>query len=294
LTETKPAGQPGASAAPGLVEHFFRREYGRLVAILTRRAGVRHLDIVEDAVQRVLLAGLMVWTDRGVPEDPGAWLYRVAYNNLIGDLRRRSGRLGILEQAVDSVAEADEHLPPLSHFAGEVADDTLRMLFVCCDDAIPRESQLVFALKTLCGFSVAEIAFRPFTSEANVYKRLTRARDRLRAIAPELETPPLDSLRSRLPSVHAVLYLLFNEGYLSVRPEEAIAASCATRPCGWPRSWRSTPLARSLRPSPCSRLCTCMRRDWGRDEMRRAACCCSRSRTGPCVIANGCSSGRNG
>ena len=103
-----------------------------------------------------------------------------------------------------------------------MADDTLRMLFICCDDAVPRESQLVFALKTLCGFSVSEIALRLFTSEANVYKRLSRARDRLRQIDPDVDTPPLDILQSRLAGVHAVLYLLFNEGYLAAHADEAI------------------------------------------------------------------------
>jgi RNA polymerase sigma-70 factor (ECF subfamily) len=83
---------------------------------------------------------------------------------------------------------------------------------------------LVLALKTLCGFSVGEIAFRLFTTEANVYKRLTRARERLRETDVDTETPPLDSLRSRLASVHAVLYVLFNEGYLSTRAEQAIRA----------------------------------------------------------------------
>jgi predicted RNA polymerase sigma factor len=107
-------------------------------------------------------------------------------------------------------------------FAGEVRDDLLRMLFVCCDDAIPRESQLVMALKTLCGFSTGEIALRLFTTEANVYKRLARARDRLRKGDAGLQTPPLDALKSRLPSVHTVLYLLFNEGYLSANAELAI------------------------------------------------------------------------
>jgi RNA polymerase sigma factor (sigma-70 family) len=213
-------GHPGAPAAPGLVEHFFRREYGRLVAILTRKVGVRNLEAVEDAVQGALLTALTVWTARGIPDDPGAWLYRVAHNNLIDHLRRKADRMRILEQAVDAVDQGD-HLPP-AHFTSEMADDTLRMLFICCDDGIPRESQLVFALKTLCGFSVAEIALRLFTSEANVYKRLARARDRLRDIGPEIETPPLDTLKSRLPNVQSVLYLLFNEGYLSAHAEEAI------------------------------------------------------------------------
>jgi RNA polymerase sigma-70 factor (ECF subfamily) len=86
----------GATAAPGLVEHFFRHEYGRLVALLTRKVGVRHLDPVEDAVQGALLAALTAWTVQGHPDDPGAWLYRAAYNNLMGDLRRTAGRLRIL------------------------------------------------------------------------------------------------------------------------------------------------------------------------------------------------------
>jgi RNA polymerase sigma factor (sigma-70 family) len=216
-------------AAPGLVEHSFRREYGRLVAVLARRVGIRHLDAVEDAVQEALLTALTSWTAQGVPDDPGAWLYRVARNNLIDDLRRKTGRQRILAQAVDPAVVRESHDrprssrdAPVSYFASEVADDTLRMLFICCDEAIPRESQLVFALKTLCGFSVAEIALRLFTSEANVYKRLARARDRLREIDPEIETPPLDTLTSRLPGVQAVLYLLFNEGYLSSHAEESI------------------------------------------------------------------------
>lgn len=217
---TTPADRAGAIVAPDLVEHFFRHEYGRLVAVLTRTVGLRHLDVVEDAVQGALLTAITSWTVHGAPRDPGAWLYRVAYNSLIDDLRRKTGRLRILAQAVESDHESS-YLPP-SYFAGEVADDTLRMLFICCDAAVPRESQLVFALKTLCGFSVSEIALRLFTSEANVYKRLVRARDRLRQIAPELETPPLDALTTRLPGVQVVLYLLFNEGYLSSHGEEAI------------------------------------------------------------------------
>ncbi len=191
------------------------------MAVLTRVAGVRHIEIVEDAVQNALMNALTVWMANGLPDDPGGWLYRTAYNSLIGDLRRKAGRLRILERAADDLA-GDGDDPPPPYFAGEVQDDMLRMIFICCDDAIPPESRLVLALKTLCGFSTAEIALRLFTSEANVHKRLARARDRLREAPLDVQTPPLDTLRSRLPSVHEVLYLLFNEGYLSAHAEQAI------------------------------------------------------------------------
>jgi RNA polymerase sigma factor (sigma-70 family) len=205
----------------GLVEHFFRHEYGRLVSTLVRVVGTRHVEEVEDAVQMALTTALATWVARGLPEDPGAWLYRVAHNRLIGVLRRNAGRLRILERAPDDLLQPGEDPAP-PRLAGEVRDDLLRMLFVCCDEAIPWESRLVLALKTLCGFSTAEIALRLFTSEANVYKRLARARERLREARPDTETPPLETLRSRLSSVHDVLYLLFNEGYLSAHTGRAV------------------------------------------------------------------------
>jgi len=178
------------------------------------------MELAEDAVQSAFMTALDAWAREGPPSDPGSWLYRVAYHRLIGELRQKAGQRRILEQtAKEGDAELDA---PASHFASEVPDDMLRMLLVCCDDAMPMESRLVLALKTLCGFGTAEIALRLFITEANVYKRLARAREKLAAIAPDLETPPLASLQSRLPGVHAVLYLLFNEGYLPASGADAI------------------------------------------------------------------------
>src|SRR5437867_10428885 len=116
LTDTSnPFGSPGPSrssqdpvAASGLVELFFRREYARLVAILTRKVGIRHIDLVEDAVQTALMTALTSWVAKGLPEDPGAWLYRVAHNHLIGALRSNAGRVRILEAAANAlIAGAD-------------------------------------------------------------------------------------------------------------------------------------------------------------------------------------------
>ena len=141
---------------PGLVEHLFRHDYGRLVATLTRRVGFRHIEVVEDAVQSALMAALTAWAEQSLPADPGAWLYRAAYNRLIQALRRESRRLKIRHNAAGELGERIDDAVS-ARFADEIRDDMLRMLFVCCDESIPRESQLVLALKTLCGFSTAEI-----------------------------------------------------------------------------------------------------------------------------------------
>jgi predicted RNA polymerase sigma factor len=102
------------------------------------------------------------------------------------------------------------------------------MLFVCCAESMPAESRLVLALKTLCGFSVEEIATRLFISVANVRKRIERARDRLRELGTDMDTPNDAALRARLDSVHAVIYLLFNEGYHSLQADNVVRSElCA-------------------------------------------------------------------
>lgn len=206
--------------APGLVEHFFRHEYGRLVAMLVRRTGVQHIEAVEDAVQAALMTALDNWIASGLPDNPPAWLFRVAHNHLVGELRRQAGRRRILERHANDLAVEMEEEP--DHLAGEACDDLLRMLFVCCDEAIPVASQLVLALKTLCGFEVREIAPRLFTSEANVYKRLNRARRHLRGTPDLITNSEPRQYASRLPTVHKVLYLMFTEGHLSARKEMTI------------------------------------------------------------------------
>ena len=215
-------GDQHSLTTPKLVEHFFRHEYGRLVAMLSCRVGVQYIEVVEDAVQSALMCALESWTVAGLPDNPPAWLFRVAHNNLFGELRQRSRRRRILEQNPEEEEVGTPVGGPEIFLAGEVHDDLLRMLFVCCDHAIPLESQLVLALKTLCGFDIREIALRLFSSEANVYKRLSRARSRLRQLSYRLDELSGEQYSSRLPAVHKILYLLFTEGYLSSHVEFAI------------------------------------------------------------------------
>jgi RNA polymerase sigma-70 factor (ECF subfamily) len=190
--------------APELPEHWFRRELGRLVSILSRRFGFHRMELCEDAAQTALLQAMQSWSTN-LPDDPGAWLYRVAHNHVLDELRREKRDERYLAEVQTSYAQQEAH------------DDVLRLLFVCADPAIPAESQLVLALKTLCGFSTQEIALRLFQSDDAVHKRLQRARARLRE---HVEMQSIDP--ERVQSVLHMLYLLFNEGYSSAQPDRVI------------------------------------------------------------------------
>ena len=214
-------GRRGGVNAPSLVEDFFRHEYGRLVATLSRRVGLSSIEAVEDAVQSALTKALERWPTQGQPNDPSAWLFRVAYNELVGGFRKEAGRARAAERGRLGLDQPPIEPPPVLG-PDEIRDDLLRLLFVCCDDRIPADAQLALALKTLCGFGVSEIAARLFASEAAVYKRLSRARDRLRGDPPVLPELTLQQHEDRLPGVHRVLYLLFTEGHLSVQADLAI------------------------------------------------------------------------
>lgn len=189
---------------PELPQHWFRRELGRLVSILSRRFGMHRMELCEDAAQTALLRATQSWSS-ALPDNPGAWLYRVAHNHVLDQLRREQRDQRYLAEVPDDYAQQ------------EIQDDVLGLLFVCADPAIPPESQLVLALKTLCGFSTEEIALRLFQSVDAVHKRLQRARARLREHA---EVRGID--RERVPGVLQMLYLLFNEGYSSAQPDRMI------------------------------------------------------------------------
>jgi RNA polymerase sigma-70 factor (ECF subfamily) len=193
-----------------LVEHFFRHEFGRLCAVLTRSLGVRRLDLVEEVVQAALVQALETWARRGLPEDPGGWLYRTARNLAIDALRRERIHARSLSRLAD---DAEREAAPLeAHFADEIGDEPLRLLFVCCHEAVPAESRVALALRTLGGFSTAEIARALLTTDANVQKRIERARERLRELNVDFDTPAAAQLNARLDAVLAVVYLLFSQG----------------------------------------------------------------------------------
>lgn len=195
-----------------LVDHFFRHEFTRLVAVLAKSLGIARLDLIEDVVQSALLKALQVWSRQGVPSEPGAWLYQTAKNLALDSLRKESNRDRLLQKR-GLPAEGQEPNGLDLVFEGEIEDAPLRLMFVCCHEEIPVESRIALALKNLCGFGLGEIARALLTTPANAEKRITRAREKLRELATQWDDIPLETLTSRVDSVLAVIYLLFNEGY---------------------------------------------------------------------------------
>jgi RNA polymerase sigma factor (sigma-70 family) len=205
-----------------LVEHFFRHEAGRLVAVLTRIFGWRNFDLVEDMVQATLLDALEAWRIRA-PDNPSAWVHRVAKNKILDALRRNQIGHRVLEEWATGRPTHEEGLDKLFQGA-EVEDSQLRMIFACCHPRLARENQLALTLKALCGFGNSEIARALLVTDETVKKRLQRATRELVDQQIALDPPPAADLAQRLDGVHQVLYLLFNEGYSSSDGDTAIRA----------------------------------------------------------------------
>ncbi|MEM9367285.1 MAG: DUF6596 domain-containing protein [Planctomycetota bacterium] len=200
-----------------LVDHYFRHESARLIAALTRRFGMRHLPLAEDDVQVALSRALASWPKRGNPDDPTRWLLTVAINHVVDQLRRESRK-----DALTTEHLADLETRSLDQETDQLDDSLLRLIFVCCDPCVPAESQLALALKTLCGFSVREVARALVSTTDSIEKRISRAKARFRHQGLELEGLSNEAMRLRLSQVQHVLYLLFNEGYSSTQAERII------------------------------------------------------------------------
>jgi RNA polymerase sigma-70 factor (ECF subfamily) len=211
-----------ASNPEVLLEHLFRRQAGRIVAHLTRLLGPARLDLAEETVQEAMLRALQTWPDQGVPENPAAWLFRVARNAAM-DAVRHDRMIGQKEDAV--VAELErpaKTLPGDPDFEEQLRDDELRMIFMCCRPEISRESSVALSLKTVGGFSVREIARAFLSDERTIAQRLVRVKRQIRNDGLSLEMPRGAELRQRLDSVLEVIYFVFNEGYAAHEGEDLI------------------------------------------------------------------------
>jgi len=205
-----------------LVEHLFRHEAGKMVATLTRIFGVENLNLAEDVVQEALARALQTWPFYGVPKNPSAWIMR-ASRNLALDVVRRRKVFQNKQAEIIRLMDRDGVGPDEAIFSeDEIADDRLRLMFVCCHPAIPADAQVALALKTLCGFGVTEISRAFLTTDAAIAKRLTRAKQKIRQARIPFEIPGTKELGQRLDGVLQSLYLLFNEGYKASSGENLV------------------------------------------------------------------------
>lgn len=209
-----------------VAEHLFRRESGRLVAVLTRLFGMRNLALAEDVVQDAFRQALETWPFYGAPKNPSAWLMTTARNRALDVLRReRTARKyapelarrieseWTLAPAVDEAFEADA-----------VQDVQLRMMFSCVHPRLTEETQLALILHLLCGFGMDETAAAFLKKPSALEKRLTRAKKTLAASKELFELTGAEDAAAREPAVLRALYLLFNEGYHGASPESPIRA----------------------------------------------------------------------
>lgn len=197
-----------------LLPKLFRTEYQKIVSVLCSLFGIKHIEIAEDIVSDTFLTATEQWSIKGLPENPTAWLYTVAKNKTKNYLKHHA----IFEQklSADLKANADQSEEIVIDLSTKnIADSQLAMIFTVCNPAISGDAQIALALNLLCGFGIQEIADAFLTNKEVVYKRINRAKEKLKEANIRIEQPSLSDINQRLETVLTTLYLMFSEGYYS-------------------------------------------------------------------------------
>lgn len=192
-----------------LIPHLFRSEFGKITSVLTSYFGYTEVQTAEDIASETFAAALETWPRKGIPDNPSAWLYRVARNKALNHLKGDSRH-----QAIIRTIETDQYVE-IDLSESNILDSQLKMLFAVCSPEISFESQVALALRVLCGFGIEEIANAFLTSKSVINKRLTRARKKLKTDSLTINSLSKHQMNERLDQVLTTLYLLFNEGYYS-------------------------------------------------------------------------------
>lgn len=197
-----------------LIPHLFRTEYRKIISVLCKHFGMEHLEMAEDMVSDTFLLAAETWGLKGLPKNPTGWLYTVSKNKILDVLKHDKlfqqkivpelmhDQTGIIEKEIDWSVQ-------------NINDSQLQMMFAICHPCISAEAQIGLALNILCGFGVEEIADAFLSNKETIYKRLARAKAKLKSEKIKIELPDLKEINQRLETVLTTLYLLFSEGYYS-------------------------------------------------------------------------------
>jgi len=189
------------------ISHAHRAEWARMVAALARRFG--DLDLAEESAAEAFATAVERWPVDGVPPNPAGWLTTTAQRKAIDRIRRESKRDDKHEEAWRV------HDPTAAEPLGAIDDDRLRLIFTCCHPALSLEARVALTLRLVGGLTVPEIARAFLVPEATLGQRITRAKAKIKAARIPYRVPAAADLPTRLAGVLAVLFLVFNEGYLA-------------------------------------------------------------------------------
>lgn len=200
--------------ATELIPHLFRTEYRKIIAVLCKLFGIEHIELAEDIASETFLSAAETWGLKGLPANPVAWLYAVAKNSARDHFRRNAIFTGKIAKDIrhnsNPIQEIEVDLSDEN-----INDSQLQMMFAVCHPSIPQEAQIGLALNILCGFGAEEIADAFLTNKETIYKRLARAKEKLKTAQIKIELPDSAAINNRLQTILSALYLLFNEGYYS-------------------------------------------------------------------------------
>lgn len=202
------------------IDEIHRVEWGRSVASLYKLSG--DVQLAEDCVQEAFVVAVRDWEESGIPDNPGAWIRTVARRRLIDFARRRRTQIsGAAQLLIDAELNSTTQPDELDSIDSVINDDELALIFLCCHPAISATDQVMLTLRIVAGMPPREIATAFFADHEAIRTRLLRAKRKIESAKIPITLPPVEKLEERFQRVHAVLYLIFNEGYLASRGESA-------------------------------------------------------------------------